>query len=158
MESRTLNATIQELLLIFREALVSLIPSMEKAKIPWRDPDAYDDWDSIALQIFSSIVENTCREVIDGAFPMPQYGIAMGDYSESSFIDVSSTDNKFSNCALICLTTRNLPFDTVRFQTLDSATRKGIAITEIPWESARFGLSVNKGGKLSRISHVSVTL
>jgi len=158
MESRTLNATIQELLLIFREALVSLIPSMEKAKIPWRDPDAYDDWDSIAMQVFSSIVENACREVINDAFPIPQYGMTMGDYSELSFIDVSSRDSRVVNCVLICLTTKDLPFDTVRIQTLDPATRRGMTITEIPWESAQFGLSVNKGGRVSRISHVSVTL
>lgn len=37
-----------ELLTIFSGALLAIIPWLEKAKIKWKEGEAYNDWDNIA--------------------------------------------------------------------------------------------------------------
>src|SRR5947209_1121998 len=50
------QTTVDQLMLVFRDALRALVPHVEKAKIEWRDGSAYDDWDEIAQTLYEKIV------------------------------------------------------------------------------------------------------
>jgi hypothetical protein len=48
--------TVNEAVLIFREALLAVIPACEKGHIPWRDDESYDDWDLISDSLYRAFV------------------------------------------------------------------------------------------------------
>jgi hypothetical protein len=117
--SKSSRATsAHEILCLFREALLSLIPIAEKAHMAWREPEAYDDWDRICEAIFQSIVVESIEnaEGIGKFFPMQKYDQRIASYHDKSFI--ARYGAKEIN-AFICFETRDKPFDTCLFATLD---------------------------------------
>src|SRR3954466_740972 len=50
------RTTVDQLLLVFRDALRALVPHVEKVRIEWRDGSAYDDWDAIAQTLYERMV------------------------------------------------------------------------------------------------------
>lgn len=52
--------TVTELVLNFAEACRALVPSMDRAGVPWRDAEQYDNWDRIAEPLFESLVTEPC--------------------------------------------------------------------------------------------------
>lgn len=50
------STTITELLGTLRQALTVLVPVAEKIRMPWRDGEAYDDWDAIAECLYDNLV------------------------------------------------------------------------------------------------------
>ena len=54
-----LKISVDELMRNFRGALIAIIPWLERAKIKWKRGESYDDWDSIAETLYTSIVLNS---------------------------------------------------------------------------------------------------
>ena len=52
---------VERLMSIFRDSLLALIPHLEAARIPWREDEAYDEWDNIAGALFENIVLRSLR-------------------------------------------------------------------------------------------------
>ena len=104
-----------ELVSIFRRALVALIPVAEAARIPWRDADAYDDWDEIARVLFNQIVLRSLEWAGVGkedGFTFPEYGMYLEDYSSHHVIGVR-TQQTHERLAVVARTTDHDAFDTV---------------------------------------------
>jgi hypothetical protein len=76
------NTTVTQLLGLLREALVSLVPVAEKAQIPWRDSEAYDDWEAIASCLYDNIVvRSLCfAGEVGREITMPKYGLIYPAY------------------------------------------------------------------------------
>jgi hypothetical protein len=49
----------------FRFALQSLVPAFDRASIPWRDEEQYDDFDDIARAVFKSFVLRVVEESLE---------------------------------------------------------------------------------------------
>ena len=82
--------SVDDLMRIFRDALVAILPSLERAKIHWHKSDAYDQWDHIAETLFQEIVVDTIRwGVNDFEAKVPRYDFTYSDYSAFSFASVS---------------------------------------------------------------------
>lgn len=47
---------IDRLIEAFQACLLALIPQMEAVGLPWRDGEAYDDWDRIEEALFKSVI------------------------------------------------------------------------------------------------------
>ena len=103
---------IPQLLLILQESYVSLIPAIEKAKLPWRNEIAYDEWDRIADSLFDAIVINPvlhsleCSEIANIA----RYGFLYEDYSARSFFLITDSSTSSQFVFLQFITAEN-PFD-----------------------------------------------
>ena len=50
------DVSIDELVRSFRDALCALVPIAERVQMPWKEPNAYDDWDHMCEAIYRSIV------------------------------------------------------------------------------------------------------
>lgn len=50
------NTSVTELIMVFRGALISIIPWLERAKIYWKNGESYDDWDNIVNALYENIV------------------------------------------------------------------------------------------------------
>jgi hypothetical protein len=88
--SASWNTTVTELFGILHQALVALVPIAEKARVPWRDGEAYDDWDAIAGCLYDNLVVRaiSCAKESAGLdMELPKYDITYPSY-EGAFIQV----------------------------------------------------------------------
>ena len=111
---------VNELVRIFRAALIALIPIADRAHMPWREPNNYDDWDSMAAAIYESIVSRSLEESSewDKFDAIPKYGKRTDRYSNYSFL---TAQHEPGACAFICFETESSPFDTCLFGRLDES-------------------------------------
>ena len=68
--------SVTELVEIFRESLLALLPSMDKAKIAWRGPSVYDPWEDVERTLFGSII-GSC---VSNAIVLPRSGVRFAPY------------------------------------------------------------------------------
>jgi hypothetical protein len=88
-ENEPWSTSVDELMGIFRDTLIALLPSMRRARIPWRSFDAYDAWDNITETLFEEIVVGPIRcGVRDFEMKIPRYGMTHRDLTPFSFIAV----------------------------------------------------------------------
>jgi hypothetical protein len=114
--------TTAELLGIFREGLVALIPVAERARIPWRGPATYDPWEDIARILFESIVASVVENSVPTPpRPLPRYGVAYGSYADLSFFTERAARLRGEQLVFSALATVKAPFDTMRLLEVDAA-------------------------------------
>lgn len=166
MKTKIFEKTVTDILWIFRESLIALIPSMEKAKIGWRDNEAYDDWDEIAKVLYEKIIVRSIQFSlgVDNSVDLPSYGIRYDSYKGRSFIicetEQSAIDENFFNIFLGFSTETNF-FDQVNVaeskpDNLNLNKVKSIKITDVK----NFCLMVNKTNtdECLRISSLKIDL
>jgi len=149
------RTSVNHLLNAFRGSLIALIPTMETVRIPWRDRDAYDDWEQICETLFDAIVRNSTREQVDAGQPLPTYGIRRRDYADCSFIGPDSDNGEYA--VFVKFKTHLVPFDMADIALLDEdlvvTGHESRAITD-----TRFALYVNSGGLMTKTCDISVEL
>jgi hypothetical protein len=120
MPSERWVTSVDELVQIFRAALIALVPIADRAHMPWREPNNYDDWDSIAAAIYESVVSRSLEESSewDKFDAVPKYDKRTDCYSNSSYL---TTKDESGACAFICFETKSFPFDTSLFGRLDES-------------------------------------
>jgi len=86
------NTNVNELLSLMRDSLSVLAPVVEKAHIPWREKDAYDDWDAITAAIYENIVVRSILHAVDirKDLSMPKYGFVYPSYCAYDVISVET--------------------------------------------------------------------
>ena len=127
---------IEKLVEIFQRALLALLPTFDQARITWRGPNTYDDYERVAEALFDSIV----RDALINA-PSVAKAYAPGRYSvhepdrELSRIYVNELEDRL---ALFELETADEPFDTIVCQRIDDQGRETDEQVRVPLVGARF--------------------
>ena len=87
--STSWSTTLTDLLGIHRQALAVLVPIADKARVPWRDGEAYDEWDAIAECLYHNIVVRAISCAIEGGpdIELPKYDMVYPSY-KGAFIQV----------------------------------------------------------------------
>jgi len=147
--------SVDELVQTFRAALIALIPIADRAHMPWREPNNYDDWDSIAAAIYKSIVLRSLEESLEwsGFDPIQKYDKRADRYSNSSFL---TTKDDPGACALVCLETKSSPFDTCLLARLNGSNVVGLERRGI--ESVSFVLAGRSGDAVTIVDTLRVLL
>ena len=55
-----LTLTVTDLVLNFAYACRALVPSLDRAAVPWQDEAQYDNWDRVAEALFETLVTEPC--------------------------------------------------------------------------------------------------
>jgi len=154
--SSTWATSVHEMLGLFRDALIALIPSANRAHMSWREPDAYDDWDQICEAIYQSFVVQSVEnaEEIGTFFPIPKYDMRIISYDGNSFISEQSTRER---AAFVCFETHSEPFDTCLFATLDMSG-KIIGFTKSPLSNVRMIFARRDKDGLKFFDHLVIRL
>ena len=134
------NTSVYELMTIFQGALKAILPSVERVRIPWKQGEAYDDWDEIAEVLFRSIMERSLGyalglELVEERI-LPPYDSIYQSYSNIGRIEV---DNCAENdrCVFVRLSTSSEPFDTIDYLIVgDDGTAKGHVCSHLPLKEA----------------------
>lgn len=123
------KTSVNELLHIFEGALLAVIPWLEKAKINWKEGEAYDDWDNIVEAIYGNIVYASleCSPLYISSkgevmceYSIAKYNFHYEDYSSMDFIGVKCMNNPEKQYAFVAFQSNVTPFDSVKVAELDN--------------------------------------
>ncbi|MEM6454430.1 MAG: hypothetical protein AAF772_04990 [Acidobacteriota bacterium] len=134
-------------LLNFRDALASVVPFVERVDIPWKRPDAYDNWDAIASVLFDKLVVEVIKWSLEAekqeTFSLPAYDLLLDDYSGLSTLEVRHPALTSERWIFHAFGTERRPLDVVELRKLDD---RGLPCSErlktCPIESSRFLLRI----------------
>lgn len=119
------RTTVTDAVLIFRDALRSLVPHVTRARIEWREGVSYDDWDDIAQTLFDKIVMASVlwglpEEERSGTV-LPVYDVMCDSYVDKSVIVVNAATGE--RLVFHSFATHDEPFDMVRARRVDGQGR-----------------------------------
>lgn len=139
--------TVTEVLLNFRQALLAILPTVEKVGIPWRRPDAYDEWDGIASALFKSLVFEVLRWSVRGPrkeeFRMPEYDLLLEGYAGLSILEVSHPALPSGRYLFHSFGTEETPFDVLELRRIsDTGTPYEQELTLCSVEGCTFQLQL----------------
>lgn len=154
------SPTVSELVLNLREALCAVVPYFERAKIPWREPDAYDQWDNVATALYEGLVVENVRYGVEAQIRLPHYDAAFQDFETLSFFEVNPRTHSDKYLAFFKFTSKEQAFDVVECRLVTaSAVLLDEAPVIIPVSSARFALRVRRSAKtLEQVDILSICL
>jgi hypothetical protein len=107
--------TVTQLVQNFAEACRALVPHMDRALVPWRDGQQFDNWDRIAEALFQSLVLEPCAFAAksvtgDHTLHTARYGFGPPYNPKDSAVYVIDGNRQ---TRLVRLTNDLQPFDTV---------------------------------------------
>ncbi len=151
------STSINYLLDIFKGAVLSIIPWLDKAKINWKDEDAYDDWDNIVNALFENIVCSSIVGEVSKNYPIAKYNYHYDDYSNVDFIIIRSGEYANENLAFISFQSISDPFDNIKVAILNISF-KVVKRVSIKNENIDFKFCRNKNGKKELIDNFDVLI
>jgi hypothetical protein len=153
---KTWETSVNEVVRIFREGLLALIPVVEKAKMPWADPHAYDDWDVIAQGLYEGIVILSLAHSIqwDDFKEIPKFDHRISDYHDRSYIFLAEAGEQKP---FICFHSVKAPFDTALVALLDKDGNV-VDVSEHDLGNSTFVFSGCRAGSRTNIENITVVL
>jgi hypothetical protein len=112
------RTSVDFLLRTFQQSMAAVVPSMERARIGWKDLEAYDDWDAIASVLFKGIVLNSLSGVLAGGEQVASYGMRYENYQHRTYFIITTAHQP--NDAFVSFRTRSTPFDLIELAVVDS--------------------------------------
>lgn len=142
--------TITEVMLNFRQALFSLVPSMERVGIPWDRSEAYDEWDTIASTVFDVLVVEVLRwslpKSLQEEFKLPRYDLLLSNYAGLHAIEVETAHPALLSGRNIfhAFSTLNNPLDAVEVRQISNmGVPNSQELIVCPIEEVRFRLRIS---------------
>jgi hypothetical protein len=112
--------TVTEVLMNFRQALLAILPAVQKVGIPWQRPDSYDEWDDIASVLFNSLVikflQWSMPSPILEKFKMPKYDLFLENYTGLCVLEVRHSGLQEGRYLFHSFGTEASPFDVVEMR------------------------------------------
>lgn len=151
------TTSVNELIFIFRGALIAIIPWLEKAKIKWKEGEAYDDWDNIAESLYRNVVCSSLTGEIASDYSIAKYNFEYEDYSLIDFIQVRSKNYPDKCFAFVSFQSNSFPLDCVNVVELNEAD-KVLGNMNLKINDLEFNFVKNKKGKKEIINEIKVKL
>jgi hypothetical protein len=155
--SNNFKISVNELVAIFRGALLAIIPWIEKAKIKWKEGEAYDDWDNIAESLYNNIVCSSLTGNVASEYEIAKYNFYYDDYATTSFILVRSKNNPEKRFAFVHFQSNSSPMDTVKVAELDKKDNV-IGYVDLKFCDSSFIFVRNINGRKKIIDRIEVLL
>ncbi len=142
-KSRKLSG-VSALMNLFREAILSLLPVLEKANIKWNQLNEIDLFDDVCESLFQIIVlpkiENYLLNKHNTSPPLPKYGFFYKDYSKTSYIEILPEKVEYTSgiYVFVIFSSKKEPFDTVVCNVIDEKGNVLKRDVEIPYNEVIF--------------------
>jgi hypothetical protein len=139
--------TITELVMNFRDGLLGLVPCFEHVRIPWKRPEAYDEWDNCAAAIFQALVVEPLRSALPETeregFGLPEYDMLLSTYAGLRVIEVMPARLDRTIRVFHAFGTASRPFDLVEVRNVSQdGLPQSDALETVLLENARFAMRV----------------
>ena len=149
------ETTVNELVAIFRNSVIAIIPLLEQAKIKWKEGESYDDWDNIVTTLFENIVCSSLFSEVSLENDMSKYDMVYKNYSNMNFLIVKSTENINKTLAFISFQSLSTPLDSVKVAVLNNQYNV-IDYLILKSENLDYFFVKNHNGKYDIISEIKV--
>jgi len=148
---------INEGMRIYQSALRALLPAIEEAQIPWREPDNYDDWDDIAAVLFRSIILNAIAYTVEGHsyFPIADYGLVRDSYAKHSFLIRESAGEPLE--VFVRLETETSPFDIAAFTRIDQHLSCVGGKVRVPFATTKFAARMRSEHEETTLRYLKIS-
>jgi hypothetical protein len=108
--------TVTDLVQNFADACRALVPALDRANVPWRDNEQYDNWDRVVEPLFETLVTEPCTFAAVGEpglirLQVVPYGSREHDPKCNAYVALDDPSPK----RLVGLYSNVLPFDEVVF-------------------------------------------
>lgn len=117
------STNVGELMEVFRGASLALVPWLDKARIAWKEHEAYDDWDNIVAALYENIVCAPLFGDVAAEYDMARYDFRYDDYAAISHIRVRMGGQEDADMAFISFPGIVRPMDMVKVAILDTHGR-----------------------------------
>lgn len=151
------KTSVNELLVVFRGALIAIIPWIEKVKIKWKEGESYDDWDNIEKALFDNIVCSSLIGEVTSEYPIAKYNYQYENYYLVDFILVKSKNYIDRNFAFVSFVSDSFPLDSVKVAELDKLD-KVVGYLNLRHDEVMFSFIRNNKGRKEVIDEVDVIL
>lgn len=147
----------------FRAGLMGLLPSVERVGIPWKRPDAYDDWDDMVTAIYNGLVVGPIRwglpEIDPEAFRLADYDMLLPSYAGVSVIEVLPPDPDGTLRVFHALGTTREPFDIVEWRPVSpEGFPQSETLGTSPVDGLEFRLRlIGPGGAISLLDEINAS-
>jgi hypothetical protein len=150
------KTNVQELMQLANEGLRLLRPLAEKARIPWREPDAYDDWERLSTAVYHSFVLSSLEYAVEakGCAPWIGYDKWIRSYADFSFLSLKADPGR---SAFVAFDTDREPFDTAVVADLDPSWNV-LARRRLPLLNAELVCACRRQGALAYFEDLTVEL
>ncbi len=142
-KTKVWKPTVTKLIKNFRDALISILPIMERSKIGWRDQEQSDSFDGIAENLFNwfviSNLESFIRDKYKKVPSIAKYNFYYKDYSKISFIEVTKGgEDPIGYHIFTSVRTDKSTFDTVVCDKIDKTGQVIGKNVEMNFEEVKF--------------------
>jgi hypothetical protein len=148
--------TITDLVMNFRASLIGLAPCFERVGIPWRRPEAYDEWDDTATALYQGLIVEPLRATLAKAdrdsFSLPKYDMLLPTYEGKSVIEVLPARSAATIGVFHAFGTASHPFDVIEFRrVLRNGLPQSEVLETIPLEGTGLALRMYVNGLSAQI-------
>lgn len=146
----------------FRAGLIGLLPSIVRVGIPWKRPDAYDDWDELTSSLYKLLVVDVVRWAVPMAeqegFRLPDYDLLLPTYDGLSLIEVLPSAPAGTLRIFHALGTIREPFDIVEWRSISlGGIPQSEALGTSPADEVELRLRlVGPGGTISLLDEIDL--
>jgi hypothetical protein len=137
--------TVTELMQIFHDSLESLLPHLERARLPWREGQAYDEWDEISRVLFEKFVTESLKWAIaaEDTLNLPEYDLSYESYEGRSLILVTSPILATAKYVFVRFGSVSRALDSVRCRAVDDrGFPVGSDLEHAPVDTAKYSLAL----------------
>lgn len=138
------ETSVGEVMIIFRDALASLAPSLDKAHISSKEGEQYDDYDAISEMLYEKMVINSIKWSFTDTLKLeiPAYGFEFDFEKHTAFIEVclDTESNQRKQYVFQNFSSEKNLFDTVvcypfgKAQSLFSAETANVTLKECSFQ------------------------
>lgn len=150
--------SVDELIEIFRGALISIIPWIERAQIKWKEGESYDDWDEIAQVLYKNIISNSFKYSSSKQFNLVRYDIRYNNYQNLSFIKVTHGNITNNFYAFVGFKNTQNIFDSIEVAIIEPTTLNVVGYQTIPYNSSSFSFNENINKDMNEMKSITVEL
>lgn len=155
------TTSVTQLLQVFRETLLALIPAMEAAHIPWKDGEAYDEWDEVSQCLYRNVVARSLHashgrdvSLLD---MLPPYNMNVQSYRNRGVL-LASGPQINGAAVFVGLSSIDAPFDTVDCVCVDDAGDVVGEPVRQPFRDSVFSFATKPGLAHAVVTEFSVEL
>lgn len=157
IENNKLVISVQDLIEVFRGALIALIPFLDRVKIEWRQGQSYDDWDNISLSLYQNIVCASLVGEVSSEYKIAQYDFLYPNYDSLDFLRAKWKLQSEKNFVFVSFQSDLAPLDSVKVAEVDK-TNKVIGYATFRYEDVEFSLIKNVSERKEIIDSVTIVL
>lgn len=136
------NTSVNELIMNFRGALLSLLPWLAKSKISYNEQSSYDDWDAISEVLYETMVLNSIRysdeyKSLNNLLPFAKYDFYYENYEGLNYIK-TQIPGRIEELMIFMAFVHENNLDAIKVAVVNKNDFKTISTEKIPFAEADF--------------------